>query len=963
MDVADHSGDVTITEPPKFPWLAATSLALLALLAFGLVVCSIAARHIQASFAGWRWTVDGDVCLVSTTSSTGPATALRRGDRILSVNGRSITWGDPSLLLSRINPGQIYTVAVKRGVEITSLPLRMARYSGIDWDAVATLATALLLLLAGAWILVSGPGSVTARLALGTFLLSSVAMTGLVLGFYPGWGPVTTPLALILARLSRPLYMVVGWDFISRFPHPVPEGRLIRLLRRLFYALALVLWAAANLPFWLEIANVPYSPAFEVLELLSPASSFGASCGIVFEIAICLAACLVLLRNYRLLVDRDSRRRIRWAASSFALIAVSILCLRLIELALAATGYRVFALAASFADTVATLSVTLMVIVLAYTLVKHPILGIRLVVRRGLQYLLAKNVLRLILLAPALIVLIQILRWPEKSLADLLFRSSWPFYLLVMGTAAFTLRYRHEMSAWLDRRFFRVAIKEEETWMALIESIKRAPSEEDVAAAAVQQIDAAFAPRGIHAFFRSLSDGELHVSFTDAPRDVPSVLSMLGQNSSLDFSTKSILVAASQNQDSTASDVRADDTQWLIVPLLGTDEESLGMLVLGPRKSEEPYSLRDRELLQAVGSQVVMACEVLRLKRSVSSESRQRQAAVTRLGQDGVVLLSECPRCKECHDTSVKSCPKDGTELELTLPVERIIAGRYRLDRRLGSGGMGVVYQALDLRLNKAVALKIMIGELFGNQAAFMRFKREARAVALLRHPNIVGVHDFGQLPAGGAFLVMDLVRGLSWRQHLKINQRLRPERVALWVEQLCAGIAAAHGSGVIHRDLKPENVFIAEDLSSETIMILDFGIAKLHGEADGEDSNLTVGGTVIGTRSYMAPEQAAGRAVGTGADVYSIGVMALETLSRLAPPSSGANETWLSEGLRRIQCSNAELAGILRKALAQDPKLRMGSAQELARLLPNAIRVEVVIPGFAHGSDDAETLSMGASS
>ncbi|MGA7414427.1 MAG: protein kinase [Bryobacteraceae bacterium] len=898
---------------------------------------------------------------MSTTSTQGPATALRRGDRVLSVDGRAITWADPLIPLSLIHPGQIYTLVVKRGAEIISLPLRMARAPGVDWDVVATLATALMLLLTGSWILISGAGSLTARLALSTFLLSSLAMTGLVLAWYPGWGPVTTPLALILARLARPLYSAVGWDFISRFPHPVPEGRLIRFLRRLFYALAFILWAAANLPFVLEIAHVPYSPGFRVLELLSPASSFGAACGVGFEIAICLASCLVLFRNYRLLVDRDSRRRIRWAASSFALISVSILCLRLLELAFSATGYRALAVAATIADTVATLSVTLMVVVLAYTLVKHPILGIRLVVRRGLQYLLAKNVLRLILLAPALIVLVQILRWPDRSLADLLFRSGRAFYFLVMGTAAFTLRYRHEMSAWLDRRFFRVAIKEEETWMALIESIKRAHSEEEVAAAAVQQIDAAFAPRGIHAFFRSASDGELQVSFTDTPRDVPTVLSMLGQNSSLDFSTKSILVAASPKLDSTGSDSHVDDTQWLIVPLLGSDDESLGMLVLGPRKSEEPYSLRDRELLQAVGSQVVMACEVLRLKESVSSESRQRQAAVTRLGQDGVILLNECPRCKECHDTSMKSCPKDGAALELTLPVERTIASRYRLDRRLGAGGMGVVYQALDLRLNKAVALKIMIGELFGNQAAFVRFKREARAVALLRHPNIVGVHDFGQLPAGGAFFVMDLVRGLSWRQHLKTSQQVRPERVALWVEQLCAGTAAAHGSGVIHRDLKPENVFIAEELGGETVMILDFGIAKLHGASDGDDSNLTVGGTVIGTRSYMAPEQAAGRQVGTGADVYSIGVMALETLSRTAPPSSGANEAWLVEGLRRIECPNGELAGILRKALSQDPELRIKSARELGRLLPNAIRQEVRLPGLVVGSDDAETLSMGA--
>ena len=179
---------------------------------------SIAVRHDQASSAGWKWRADGDACVVSTTSSKGPATALRLGDQIVSVNGRRITWGDPSIPLGMVYAGQLYTIAAKRGAEILSLPLHMANHPGIDGDVAATLATALMLFLAGIWILISGPGSLTARLALATFLLSSLAMTGLVLILYPGWGSVTTTLALILAKLSGPLYMAVGWDFISAFP-------------------------------------------------------------------------------------------------------------------------------------------------------------------------------------------------------------------------------------------------------------------------------------------------------------------------------------------------------------------------------------------------------------------------------------------------------------------------------------------------------------------------------------------------------------------------------------------------------------------------------------------------------------------------------------------------------------------------------------------------------------------------
>ncbi len=617
------------------------------------------------------------------------------------------------------------------------------------------------------------------------------------------------------------------------------------------------------------------------------------------------------------------------------------------------------ATASRYADALTTLSVGFIPIALTYAVVKHRLLGIRLVIRRGLQYLLAKNVLRLILFAPGLIVLLQILRQPNESIFDLVFKSSWRFYLLVMGTAAFSLRYRHQLSRWLDRRFFRVALQEEEAWVALAESMKMAATENEIAAAVAHQIEIALCVEGLHIFFRSASDGRLHTAFSSSGRDPQKLCKQLDGNREGALAGSSVFTVF--ETDSGGADPFEQTEELLVVPLPGNDGKSLGAFVLGPKKSEQPYSRRERELLQAVAAQVVMACEVLQLKRSIDQESRQRIAVLGRLDRENIRLLNECLTCGDCYDSSLRQCPTDGTLLELTLPVERVIVGRYRLDRRLGAGGMGVVYKALDGRLDKIVAVKIMTGELFGNRRALLRFKREAQAVASLRHPNIVGVHDFGELPAGGAFLVMDLVTGHSWRKQMRFANTLAPERVASWIEDLCAGVAAAHNSGVVHRDIKPENVMISNDRQRETAMVLDFGLAKLHSEAEKDSVHVSVTGAVVGTRSYMSPEQRAGQQVGTATDIYSIAVMGLETLSRLGPPNAGVTSEWTDKALERIVGPDSTLAKIFRLALADTPEARIQAVGELGNRLSAAIRSERPRASGMSTSDDAETLSFGA--
>ena len=258
--------------------------------------------------------------------------------------------------------------------------------------------------------------------------------------------------------------------------------------------------------------------------------------------------------------------------------------------------------------------------------------------------------------------------------------------------------------------------------------------------------------------------------------------------------------------------------------MVGRRQQLAGLLLLGEKKSEEPYTPNDKGLLQTLAGQVALVCENVWLQERVEEEGRIRCEVLAKLDESGVNLVRECPRCGACYDSTAALCPADGTELTLTLPVERVIDRRYRLESRIGRGGMGAVYDATDLRLNRNVALKVMVGSLFGNHAALRRFDREARATASLVHPNIVAIHDYGTVGSDGAYLVMERVAGATWRSELDKRGALAPETAARWFDQLLSGLEAAHTAGIVHRDLKPDNVLVDND----QIKILDFGLAKM---------------------------------------------------------------------------------------------------------------------------------------
>ncbi len=217
------------------------------------------------------------------------------------------------------------------------------------------------------------------------------------------------------------------------------------------------------------------------------------------------------------------------------------------------------------------------------------------------------------------------------------------------------------------------------------------------------------------------------------------------------------------------------------------------------------------------------------------------------------------------------------------MDVGSIVGGTYRIERRLGSGGMGAVYAAVHLRTKRRYALKVLLPEVAARRDAVARFRREAEAVGALGHANVVGIHDFDEAD-GVAFLAMDLLEGEDLATRLERRRALPLEEALAIVTEVGAGLEAAHARLLVHRDLKPANVFLARQPGlPERAIILDFGLAKSFVD-DGDTSRLTQSGVVMGTPLYMSPEQASGTAVDARADLYSLATMFYEMLAGRPP-------------------------------------------------------------------------------
>ena len=214
-----------------------------------------------------------------------------------------------------------------------------------------------------------------------------------------------------------------------------------------------------------------------------------------------------------------------------------------------------------------------------------------------------------------------------------------------------------------------------------------------------------------------------------------------------------------------------------------------------------------------------------------------------------------------------------------------LLAGRYRIEELIGSGGMGAVYRAEHVHMRKAVAVKVLHKEMTAFPEVVARFEREAVAAGRIEHPHVVSASDFGQLEDGSFYLVLEFVEGQSLAKVVDRGGALAPLRALRVARQIVEALQAAHSVGIVHRDLKPDNVMLLEkDGDPDFVKVLDFGIAKIKVEETAEQPALTQIGTVFGTPEYMSPEQARGELVDARADLYTVGVILYEMLAGVSP-------------------------------------------------------------------------------
>lgn len=300
--------------------------------------------------------------------------------------------------------------------------------------------------------------------------------------------------------------------------------------------------------------------------------------------------------------------------------------------------------------------------------------------------------------------------------------------------------------------------------------------------------------------------------------------------------------------------------------------------------------------------------------------------------------LHICPRCgKHFHDTTI--CPEDGSSLIEVKPAKfahTLVMDRYQLHEAFASGGWSSVYRGYDTSLNRTVAFKVLFSHLSWEPDSLRRFRQEAQAVAAISHPNVVSVFDFGVLPSGEPFIVMEYVDGQSLKELLVERSLLSWTGATDIFTQACMALQAAHLLGIIHRDVKPGNILIPSD-PNQPVKLVDFGLAKI---ATSDGASLTQSGETIGTPPYMSPEQCMGTNIDYRSDIYSLGCVMYETLTGKQPFSGASMFDLMLQQVNHLPKTFSEIKSgveipqdlerIVMKCLMKAPHERYQSVQEL---------------------------------
>jgi tRNA A-37 threonylcarbamoyl transferase component Bud32/GAF domain-containing protein len=789
-------------------------------------------------------------------------------------------------------------------------------------------------------LLVLRSNDLTAGLMVMALALSAVSGGGPLFGvediFPAGLGRVMTVFTWLATPLAFPVIALAILYFPSRAPlltrHP-----LLHLVP-LIVVLPMLVGSVGT---GLYLAGVDAAAPVALWDAMNPATFYACFAA---ALGLNVAAVIEGIYRFRFNHDANERRRIRMAVYTAVPGIFAYAVKEGLPRLMALTGGA----APVMPDAVAILLQALVLLPafgLVYAVGVERVLGPRTVLRRSLQYALASRTLTILSILPAAALVLVLVQKRGQTIGEVASGSSLLFVLLI-GASVATFKYRERARQWLDQRFFREEYDARKILMSLASRVRFETDPSDLSSMVVTQIDEALHPQATAILVSGIDEGRmtpvtvLHGSAESLPLD-GGIVSMLR------WSDEPLEIFLNDPR-SPARRLPPEEQEWLectgarlLVPVLGQERSLIAIIALGEKRSEEAYTAEDRQLLGSIAAQMGLGFDVARLRRRMDSQAGIT-GDTTRVISAAALPMTECPRCGRCEESGTPVCPSDGTAMQPVASVPRTVDNKYLIEQLLGRGGMGAVYRAKDMRLDRLVALKVVRAELLGDPEARRRFRREAQIIAKLQHPGIVAVYDFGTFADGGAYLVMELVRGEDLRRVLQREGRLDTERALRILSAVCNAIEAAHREGVLHRDLKPENILLpGGDVEAK---VLDFGVAKVIDDGRdavaGDATLLTAAGTIVGTPAYMAPEQLRGATPDARTDVFSLGVIAYEMLSGELPFGRGS----LADVVLAHQRGVPPMTGVapaleraVRAAMEPEPDRRPASPQALAHLITAA--------------------------
>jgi hypothetical protein len=565
-----------------------------------------------------------------------------------------------------------------------------------------------------------------------------------------------------------------------------------------------------------------------------------------------------------------------------------------------------------------------------YAVAVNNVLDLRTVLRKAAQYGLARGMVALLAAIPFGIV-VSILYGARREPLQDLFVGTRPFELALMLAAGLAvLRLRARVMGTIDRLFFREAYDAHRILADVAERSRAARSTMQLAESLTTEVDRALHLESIGLLIESPAQ-EAYVPLSGSLRRLPahsalaSRLAGAGGPGPVDLDRPRPPLEGLPEEDRIWI---ADSGAEVMVAIPGSDGALLGILSLGPKRSELPFSREDLSLLSALGNAAGVGLENRLLRESAGSLR----------GDEEERNVSECVACGHIETLEASACSECGAGTRGgRLP--RTLFGKFRLEQRIGVGSMGVVYRAHDVTLDRTVALKTLPAT---SPEDANRLRREARAMAAITHPNlalIFGIETWHGTPV----LVMEHLDGGTLEERLAAAP-LAPKDALDLIGLLADVLARAHASGLLHRDVKPSNVGFT---SEHTPKLLDFGLVRLVGEAAPPttalepammESAATETG-IVGTPLYMSPEALAGERPDVGFDLWSLAVVAFEALAGRHPFERATGAATL-DAIRKSDLPDLrtlvpgcpdELVELLTEGLANEPSRRPGSAREFA--------------------------------